>query len=321
MKKIFDSCLATRQNKRAFVCAIITVFLLQFTALTTKHVNAGETALRVVTSIKPIHSLVANVMQGIGTPKLIIDGASSPHGYTLKPSQATELQQADIVFWVGHSLEAFLEKPLKTIASKAIIVELEDLHGIIPIKEDHDDHKSDAHKDEHEHGNNSHLWLSPKNAKVIVSGISKTLSKADPKNAAIYSQNAQKTISELDALINEVTTLTSPVKDKRFIVFHDAYKPFEQEFGLRSAGVISINPEAPASVARIKELQEKVSKANVTCIFTEPQFNPKLAQLVAEGSNAKLGTLDPLGATLKSGPDLYFKLMQQMATAFSNCLE
>ncbi|PJI44060.1 MAG: zinc ABC transporter substrate-binding protein [Rhizobium sp.] len=115
-------------------------------------------APQVVVSIKPIHSLVAAIMQGVGEPALIVEGAASPHTYSLKPSNARALENADVVFWVGHGLEAFLEKPLEALAGKAKVVELEEAPGLVrlPFREggafeahDHGDEADHADGDEH----------------------------------------------------------------------------------------------------------------------------------------------------------------------------
>ena len=80
--------------------------------------------IKVVATIKPIHSLASYLMNGVGKPDLIVDGYASPHGFALKPSHAKMIQNADIIFWVGEDIENFLEKPLKTIAKKAEKIEL-----------------------------------------------------------------------------------------------------------------------------------------------------------------------------------------------------
>ena len=160
----------------------ITKATLIATAIFSSSLAYASEGLSVVTSIKPIHSLVSAVMDGIGTPSLIIEGAGSPHTYALKPSQAKALQDADLVFWVGPAMESFLEKPIKEVASSARIVTLSDAHGLIKIEfrdggnfdshDDHDDHaKHDDHDDHAKHDDHGqfdmHVWLDPENAKII----------------------------------------------------------------------------------------------------------------------------------------------------------
>ncbi|MEO1694604.1 MAG: zinc ABC transporter substrate-binding protein, partial [Pseudomonadota bacterium] len=290
--------------------------------------------VNVIASIKPVHSLVAGVMKGVGTPELIVDGAASPHTYALKPSQAAALEKADVVFWMGHQIESFLDKPLETLASRATAVELFDVKALTKydIREggafdahahdDHDDHAAEAkhsaaqsdHKDhahenehahekehkhtsakkeaghdDHHHGHkdkDAHVWLDPLNAKVLVRTIEQTLSAADPDNAAAYKKNAAVLKADLDALIADISGEVDAVRGKGFVVFHDAYQYFEKRFGLMATGSISLSPEVMPGARRIKELRAKVGSLGVACVFSEPQFQPKLVSTVVEGTPA-----------------------------------
>ena len=121
--------------------------------------------IKVVASIKPVHSLVSGVMAGVGMPSLIIDGAGSPHTYSLKPSQAKQLQDAKLVFWMGDELETFLVGPIENIAQSATTIKLIDAHDLKKIKfreggmfddHGHDDH--DDHGDHDGHGEHAFEW-------------------------------------------------------------------------------------------------------------------------------------------------------------------
>ena len=292
-------------------------------------------APKVVVSIKPIHSLVAAVMEGVGTPDLIVDGAASPHTYALKPSNARNLEQAQVVFWVGPGMEAFLQKPLTSLGSNATVVELDQAPGIIKLKfreggafEPHDDGDEPAAGDDHAHDDHdhdhgefdTHLWLDPHNAKAMVAEITTSLVAADPANALTYEAN-QKTLNDkLDALDTEIASTIAPVKDKPFIVFHDAYQYFEHRYGVRVSGSITVSPESIPGAQRVSEIHSKVADLGATCVFAEPQFEPKLVNVVLEGTSAKSGVLDPEAATLSPGPDLYFDLMRGIASSLKSCL-
>ena len=310
---------------------------------------SGATAApEVVVSIKPVHSLVAAIMQGVGEPELIVDGAASPHTYNLRPSNARKLEKADVVFWVGPGLEAFLEKPLEALASKATVVELEDAEGLekLPFREGgpfeaHDDgeESSGAHDghaeqegaqdhghdhaqdDDRDHGAyDTHPWLDAANAKAIVQTIETALIAADAGNAATYQANTKKLLADLDALDAELAETVKPVKDKPFIVFHDAYQYFERRYGVKAVGSITVSPETLPGADRVKQMQEKVRQLGATCVFAEPQFEPKLVSVITEGTAAKSATLDPEAATLEPGPELYFKLMRGIAGSLRDCL-
>ena len=310
--------------------------------------------IKVVTSIKPVHSLVSGVMVGVGVPSLIIDGAGSPHTYSLKPSQAKQLQDAKLVFWMGDELETFLEGPIENIAQNATAIKLIDAHGLKKIKfreggmfddhghDDHDEHdheKHDDHDDEkhakkehddhedhdghddHGHGEfDPHVWLDPVNAKAIVHEIEEALVKADPEHASTYEANAHKMMDKIDSLTAELREELEPVHEKGFIVFHDAYQYFEQRFDMAAIGSITVSPEVMPGAERVSELREKISDSSATCVFSEPQFEPKLVGILVEGTGARTGVLDPLGATLAKGPDLYFQLIRNMASSLKKCL-
>jgi zinc transport system substrate-binding protein len=281
--------------------------------------------VKVVASIKPIHSLVASVMQGVGTPTLIVDGSNSPHTYNLKPSEASTLEQAQVIFWVGHELEAFLEKPIEALGNKAKTVSLIDGKNIatLPVRDDENFAAHEEHEEEGEHhhdGADAHIWLDPENAKAILSTVAKTLADVDPNNAATYTANAEKAATEIDSMATEIKSTVSPAKGQGFLVFHDAYQYFEKRFDVEASGAISINPENAPGAAKISKLRKQIADGKIKCVFAEPQFDNKLTSLLLEGSSAKAAVLDPLGAELDVGPSLYPKLMRNLATALSSCL-
>lgn len=298
--------------------------LLLASAVTTALPFAANAAPNVVVSIKPIHSLAAALMKGVGEPGLIVQGVASPHTYQMKPSDAVRLQNADIVFWVGHDLEKFMEKPLETLGSKARIVELDDAPGLVklPTRES-GTFEPHADGDEHHEGEveyDLHLWLNTSNAKAMAAEMEKTLVDVDPANAQYYAKNLNDLNTRLDSLSQEIKQTVAPVKDKPFIVFHDAYQYFEKEFNVAVAGSITVTPENMPGAARIAEIHKKVQELKSTCVFAEPQFEPKLIKVVLEGTPAKTGTLDPEAGALEPGENLYFDMMKGIATSLRDCL-
>ena len=289
-------------------------------------------APNVVASTKPVHSLVAAVMAGVGEPGLIVKGAASPHTYSLRPSDALALENADIVFWTGHGLELFLGEALETLSTKAETVELADSPGIelLPLREggafephSHGDedhgHEEHDHAHEHEEGD-MHFWLDPENAKLMVTEIVRVLSAADPENEATYQANAEVEIEALSGLETEIAASLEGVREKPFIVFHDAYQYFENRFGLEVAGTITVSPEAMPGAARVDELRKKVGELGATCVFAEPNFEPAIVSTIVEGTEAKAGVLDPEGSALTEGPGLYGDLLRGIAAGLVDCL-
>jgi zinc transport system substrate-binding protein len=354
--------------------------------------------LKVVTSIKPIHSLASYLMDGIGKPELIVDGYASPHGFSMKPSHAKMLQNADLIFWVGEDLENFLEKPLKSIAKKAEKIELIEIKGLNVLKfrernifdehdhdhddhgkkeddhddhdhddhgkkeddhddhdhddhgkkeDDHDDHDHDDHgkkeddHDDHDHDDHGkkeddhddhdhdgheghshgefdpHIWLDTMNAKAMLNEMAEHLIENDPKNEAKYKSNLDKALKDIDKLTIEVMTeLNNSVSS---IVFHDAYQYFEKRFNVNVLGAFTVNTDVMPGAEQLAEIREIIEHDKVACVFSEPQFNPDIINAVAKDMKIKTGVLDPLGATLDSGKDLYFKLIRNMSASFKGC--
>ena len=314
----------------------ITLFLFIFSFNST--VSAD---VKVVTSIKPIHSLAAYVMDGVGKPNVIVDGYNSPHGFSLKPSHAKMIENADLIIWVGEDLEAFLEKPLDSIAKKATKVELMDLKGIKKLKfreknifESHDDHghkkdkhddhghKKDKHDDHghegHAHGEHDpHIWLDPMNARVIIKEITNQLVKLDSTNAAKYKANSKDAIADIDALTKSIKKDLN--KNSRVVVFHDAYQYFENRFGIKVLGALTVNTDVLPGAEQLAEIREVIEHEKVNCIFSEPQFNPSIIKTIAKDTNIKTGVLDPLGATLDKGKGMYSELLKNMSSSFKGC--
>jgi len=334
----------TNRKKLPLIISIIT--LLSF-------ITSAKAEVKVVTSIKPIHSLVSYVMDGVGAPDLIVDGFNSPHNFQLKPSHAKMLENADIIFWIGEGLENFLEKPLDSISKNAKKVELMEIKGINKLEfreknifneHDHDEHKheEDGHKEEHDeheheedghkeekhddhdghddHGHGEHdphIWLDPQNAKVMVKLITKELSELDLKNAPTYKKNSEKALSDLDKLIKKVKKDTN--KDLRFVAFHDAYHYYEDRFGINLLGALTVNPDVLPGAEQLAEIREVIEHEKVNCIFSEPQFNPDIIKSIAKDTGIKTGVLDPLGANLDKGKNLYFDLIKNISTSFKGC--
>jgi zinc transport system substrate-binding protein len=301
--------------------------LLALAALLLGAAPAFAEVPKVVATIKPIHSLVAAVMGDLGAPTLIVKGAASPHTYSLKPSEAGAIEAANIVFWTGHGMEVFLEDSLATLAPNATIVELSQAPGIelLPPREGgmFEPHADEAeHEEGHDHGEmDLHVFLDPQNAKAMVSQIAATLSVADPEHATTYAANAEAENAALDQLIADLTVKLEPIKALPFVVFHDAYQYFERRFGLNVAGSITVSPENMPGADRISAVREKLKTLSTACVFAEPQFDPRIVDVLIEGTSAGKGVLDPEGANLTEGPELYPQLLTALADSLVACLK
>lgn len=289
---------------------------------------------RVVVDIAPIHALVAQVMEGIGMPDLIIQPGATPHEYSLRPSEAAALQSADLVFWIGPDLTPWLEEAIETVAPAADLTTLMDVDGTVQLEfredavfeaHDHSDHADDDEHDDHaDHGDHAghdpHAWLSPKNAMTWLEVIAGRLSAVDPVNSDAYLANAASGRAAIEALMDEVDATLDPVRGRAFIVFHDAYQYFETDFDISASGAISISDASDPSPARIAEIRGQIAEQGVDCVLAEPQFNPGLVATVLRGSDAQMGIVDPLGADLELGAELYPQLIRNLSNALAECL-
>jgi zinc transport system substrate-binding protein len=374
--------------------ALLATSLLAGTALA----SPAQAEPKVVATVKPVHSLVSAVMDGVGTPRLLVEAGQSPHTYSLTPSDAGALEKADLVVWVGPALEAFLERPVRNIARDDAAFQLMRLDGLTVLrtreggawaahahahgghdhghgesheaaaKSEHDhDHGQDdadqhAHEGEHDHGHGDdhsheaghgdshedehahadshdhadgdphtiqgipedevdpHVWLDPDNARVIAQALADRLAALDPAHAETYRQNAEaarQRIAEVDA---EVAEQIAPVADAPYVVFHDAYHYFENHYAINAVGSITLSPDRKPGAKRLAEIRGKIAELDARCVFREPQFAPDLVETVVENTDARIGTLDPLGVDHAAGPDAYPQTLRDLATDLSDCL-
>jgi len=201
-------------------------------ALVSIHCSAQPS---VAVSIKPLHSLVAGLMEGVGEPELLFKVAGSPHTLTMRPSQRRALADASLIIRVGPDLETALNRPLKSLANDAKQLEVVDAPGI-----EHPPTRTGGAWDQHgshEHSalesRDPHILLSPLNALAISRYVTKSLTALDPANAPRYEANLDRQEARIMALDAELKPQLQPISEIPYLVFHDAYHVFEDHYGLR----------------------------------------------------------------------------------------
>jgi zinc transport system substrate-binding protein len=329
-------------------------------ALTALSLLAATPALaevpQVVTDTGPVHALVSRVMAGVAEPARLLPPGISPHDFQMRPSDAAVMESADLVIWIGEGLVPWLAEPLATLAPDAATLELLETEGwtTLPLRTDaafahsddhaeeegdahageegdahgeeegHDEHaeeEGDAHGGEEGHADfDPHAWLDPGVASVWLTLIADSLSAADPDNAAAYAANAAAGQAEYAALQAELVAVLGPVAGRPYIVPHDALQYFEVTFGMPAAGAIALSDATAPGPARIAEIRDLIAAGGATCILTDPETSPEWAVVLAEGTLARNAAVDPDGANLAAGADLYPALMRGMAAALVACL-
>ena len=283
----------------------------------------------VVVSILPLHSLVASVMAGIDEPALLQPGGAPPHGFQLRPSQMRTIASARLVFRVGSQLESWLDRPLRQNPG-VTTVDLIDASGLRLLDRrsggawefpgEGREEQQDAHDHWHSADIDPHIWLDPVNAVALSRQISSALQTVDPGNADAYRANTQALIARLKRLDARLSRQLGVIRDRPFIVFHDAFQYFEVRYDLTTVGSITLDPEHRVGARRVGQLLDRMQALEVRCVFSEPQYQAPLVRVLLEGSGARAGELDPLGSTLIPGGDAYFELMNALGNEVVSCL-
>ena len=288
--------------------------------------SASADELQVVTDIAPVHSLVARVMEGVGEPAMIMARGANAHTYNMRPSDASKLNDADVLFWIGPSLTPWLEKAVRTLDDRAISIELMQSDGTTILENRQDaafSHSDDEHNDghAHEHGEfDPHGWFDPENAKLWLDRIAAELTRLDPANADVYNRNALTGQQEIDTAIEKVRSRFNQLDEPRFIVYHDAYQYFSSRFDLPTVGAISISDSSRPSVSRMAEVRNLFTRENVNCVIVDPLYNKGLVQAITGSVEARIVVIDPLAADFSLSSNLYTEWLLLAAEQLSECL-
>lgn len=279
--------------------------LIFFLGLTNFSIAASP---KVVVSIQPVKALVAGVMKGIGTPKLLLAPYESAHHFSLTPSEAEAIYQSDLFIWVGPQMENMLEKASKTLAINGRVLTLMDVKDMAILE------LAEGQKD-------PHLWLDPENAKKIVQATADTLASIDPDNAGIYQENAKQLIVDLETLKIKLLKKLEPLKDKHYLVYHDAFQYYEKAFGLNRSLPLVKDTEHTIRASQRKFIDQQVNEKNIQCVFGEPNHGESVVENVARALNLHVGFLNPMGSDDETSPSSpYFDMMEELASSLSDCL-
>lgn len=300
-------------NLKSFLTSSCVYLLLVFLPLSASYAETPT----ILTSIRPIHSLVSGLTQGLTEPELLIKGFQSPHDYSLRPSDRRLISQADLIIYSSPVIEGFLPDILEPLQTQKRIIDLSRSPGLdlLPARQldDHDHHQHNASHD-------GHIWLSINNARSIINHLHRVLCEMDPQQQAHYTTNRNRLLNRLDQLNNSIHQQLETIREQPFLMFHDAFQYFEKEFGLSHALYVTTGPEHKIGIQRVRYLKQQIKQQNIECVYYEPPQAPKIIQTIMEGRPLKLHTLDPVGSELTPGRELYFELMHTIARQLHNCM-
>jgi zinc transport system substrate-binding protein len=287
-------------------------------------IGSAQAEVKVLTSIKPLQLIAAAVQDGVAVPEVLLPPGASPHNYALRPSDVRKVQSVDLVYWIGPDMEGFLPRVLKgrTLPSVAV----QDLPGLKLRHFAEDNHSHAEEADEHDHDHrpgslDSHLWLSPINARVIATKIATDLSAADPANAARYQSNLKAFDERLDALDLRLKARLAGITGKPYFVFHEAFDYFEDAYGLKHTGVFSVAAEVQPGAQHVAAMRMRLQEVGKTCVFSEPPLRPRLAETLVAGLPVKLAELDALGGYTPATAQGYEQVLEKLGNDLAGCLE
>ena len=303
--------------------------------------------IKVVATIPPLHSLAASVLEGVTRPTLLIKGARSPHDFTLRPSDVEMLERADLVLAVDASFETGISRVVSRLSGRVPVLFMMQIDGVKLLRVrgsalrsieniDAGEHQGHGHLDHHAEGRGNelatargmehfdpHLWLDLGNAVVFVRDLAKkigALKGVEPQTIERINQNAEKLVARLNMLDLELKAQLAPFRKKPFLTYHDAYHYFERRYGVNSLGAVTSGAHSQPGVRHLAEVRALLKSGGALCLFTEPQFPPKLAHRLIDGTAVQLAVLDPLGAAIAPGSGQYFTLMKALGDNLASCL-
>ena len=321
---------------------------LKKTILATTILTAAFTAqASVVTSVKPLGFIASSIADGVTNTEIIVPTGASPHDYNLKPSDVQKIKSAELIFWIGKDVDAFLEKSIHQVDQKNVVA-IANVAGVKELltksehhhhdeHEGHDhhhhghDHHGHDHDHHHDHGHhhevdengltvNWHVWYSPEISKLAAAQLADKLTEKFPAQKAKIAENLANFNRTLDEKSVKIKAQLASYQQKGFYVFHDAYGYFNDAYGLKQTGAFTINPLVAPGAQTLAHIKEEIEEHKVSCLFAEPQFTPKVIDTLSKNTGVHVGRLDPMGDSISLGKNAYANFMQFTADSYAECL-
>lgn len=280
----------------------------------------------VISSVKPIGFITQAIASGITDAEILLPDGASPHTYSLKPSDLKNIKSAELVIWVGEDMETFMPTLLKNI-DKQKQIELMDIPEIKSLlRTNHDDFSHEEinhHQSDHDHHGeyDEHIWLSPEIAKIIAQSIHDKLIILYPDKKIKIDENLNEFTIKLSETELNIAKKLINVQNRGYFVFHDAYGYFESQFKLKNLGSFTINPAVQPGAQKVYAIQQKLKEHQAVCVFIEPQFSPAVIEKLVNGTNVRIGELNPLGTDIMPSKDAYFQFLMKLTQQLLDCLD
>jgi ABC-type Zn2+ transport system, periplasmic component/surface adhesin len=282
----------------------------------------------IISSVKPIAFITQAVSDGITNTDILLPDGTSPHTYSLKPSDLAKIKTAELIIWVGEDLETFMPTILKNI-DKDKQIELMDIPTIKSLlrtsTNNHDQHETHTHNNDSDHDHHGeydeHIWLSPKIANEIAQAVHDKLISIYPDKKGIFDENLNEFTVKLAETEQNIAKKLINVQNSGYFVFHDAYGYFESQFGLKNLGSFTINPAVQPGVQTVYAIKRELKEHQAVCVFREPQFSPAVIEKIVNGTDVRIGELNPLGTDITLSKNAYSQFLLKLTQQLLDCLD
>ncbi|MCX8711940.1 zinc ABC transporter substrate-binding protein ZnuA [Gilliamella sp. B3464] len=281
----------------------------------------------VLTSVKPIGFITQAITYGVTETDILLPDGASPHTYSLKPSDLVKIKQAQLIVWVGEDLEAFMPTVLKGIdKDKQIeLMAIPDIKKLLRTGTQNHEHGKLDLDDEHDHDHHGsydeHIWLSPQIAKIIAKTVHDKLIDLYPDKRDLIDENLNEFTIKLAETEQNIAKKLINVQNSGYFVFHDAYGYFESQFGLKNLGSFTINPAVQPGVQTVYAIKQELKEHQAVCVFREPQFSPAVIQKLVNGTDVRIGELNPLGTDIALSKNAYSQFLLRLTQQLLDCLD
>lgn len=305
--------------KKIFLFFGLLCFIFSFLALSgcgkkldeSGHKNSEKETVQIVTSFYPIYIDVINITYGV--PGVEVTNMTKPqtgclHDYQLTTEDMKTLEKADVFVINGAGMENFLDKVIKMQKNLKVIDASKNIELL---------------KDEKTGEKNPHVWLSISKNIEQIKNITQQLKNMDPVHAEAYQKNCDRYLARLEDLDHEMHSELDSLPHKDIVTFHEAFPYFADEFGLHIESVIEREPGSTPSPAELELTIEQVKSLPVRVLFTEPQYSPAAAEIIAREADAKIYTLDPIvtGEASPQAKDEYLMRMKKNMEVLKTALQ
>ncbi|MDP3516117.1 MAG: zinc ABC transporter substrate-binding protein [Pseudohongiella sp.] len=291
-----------------------------------------QAQVSIVATIKPLQMIASAITDGINEPAVLIPSAQSYHHFVLRPSSVRAIDQSELLIWVGPELETYLvdvieqQRPgtsvLQVLAIPGLVVhhsgyDAEDnVELVVPMEGSHAGHQHLSGSDI-----DPHIWLDTRNGRIIARAILEQLIELDPGSSEIYQKNLASFEQKLDDLELELVASLEHPNSPQYAVYHDAFRYFERQFGLRHDVVFVGSEDIQPGIRHMLALRDAVNERSIGCLMEDVTSQTATINTIVGNKKITRIKADTTGQSLTSGPTAYIQLIENLANAFRQCFD